>query len=49
VTIVTRQAAHLRKLPPTRVSVTVTTQVGNRERTIAEYALAHAGAFDRPA
>jgi hypothetical protein len=40
-------AAHLRKLPATRVSVTVTGQRGGVERTIAEYALEHAGAFDR--
>jgi hypothetical protein len=40
-------AAHLRKLPATRVSVTVTAQIGNAERTIAEYTLEHAGAFDR--
>ena len=40
-------AAHLRKLPATRVKVTVTTQMGRGERTIAEYTLEHAGAFDR--
>jgi putative zinc finger protein len=40
-------AAHLRKLPATRVSVTVTAQTGTDERTIAEYTLEHAGAFDR--
>lgn len=40
-------AAHLRKLPATRVSVTVTAQIGSAERTIAEYTLEHAGAFDR--
>jgi hypothetical protein len=40
-------AAQLRKLPPTRVSVTVTAQIDTGERTIAEYALEHAGAFDR--
>jgi hypothetical protein len=40
-------AAHLRKLPATRVSVTVTAQIGSDERTIAEYTLEHAGAFDR--
>ena len=40
-------AAHLRKLPPTRVRVTVTAQIGSDERTIAEYTLEHAGAFDR--
>ena len=42
-------AAHLRKLPPTRVQVTVTAQIGSDERTIAEYTLEHAGAFDQPA
>ena len=40
-------AAHLRKLPQTRVLVTVTAQIGSGERTIAEYTLEHAGAFDR--
>ncbi len=40
-------AAHLRMLPPTRVRVTVTAQTGSGERTIAEYTLEHAGAFDR--
>jgi hypothetical protein len=40
-------AAQLRKLPPTRVSVSVTAQIGRSERTIAEYTLEHAGAFDR--
>lgn len=40
-------AAQLRKLPPTRVHVTVTAQVRTVERTIAEYTLEHAGAFDR--
>jgi Putative zinc-finger len=40
-------AAHLRKLPATRVHVTVTGQTGSEERTIAEYTLEHAGAFDR--
>jgi hypothetical protein len=40
-------AAHLRQLPPTRVRVTVTAQIGSGERTIAEYTLEHAGAFDR--
>lgn len=40
-------AAHLRKLPATNVRVTVTAQIGSGERTIAEYTLAHAGAFDR--
>jgi anti-sigma factor RsiW len=42
-------AARLRELPPTRVQVTVTAQSGSGERTIAEYALEHAGAFDRQA
>jgi hypothetical protein len=40
-------AAHLRNLPATRVHVTVTGQTGSEERTIAEYTLEHAGAFDR--
>lgn len=40
-------AAHLRKLRPTRVRVTVTAQIGSGERTISEYTLEHAGAFDR--
>ena len=40
-------AAQLRKLPATRVQVTVTAQIGTGERTIAEYTLEHAGAFDR--
>jgi len=40
-------AAHLRKLPATRVRMTVTAQIGSSERTIAEYTLEHAGAFDR--
>ena len=40
-------AAHLRKLPATLVRVTVTAQLGAGERTIAEYALEHAGALDR--
>jgi Putative zinc-finger len=40
-------AAHLRKLPPMRVGVTVTAQTGSGERTIAEYSLEHAGAFER--
>ncbi len=40
-------AAQLRKLPPTRVQVTVTAQIGTGERTISEYTLEHAGAFDR--
>jgi putative zinc finger protein len=42
-------AARLRELPATRVSVTVTGQIGSSERTIAEYTLEHAGAFDRVA
>jgi hypothetical protein len=36
-------AAHLRKLPATRVRVTVT----SGERTLAEYTLEHGGAFER--
>jgi hypothetical protein len=42
-------AAHLRKLPATRVHLTVTAQIGSGERTVAAYTLEHAGAFDRPA
>jgi Putative zinc-finger len=40
-------AARLRTLPPTRVLVSVTAHSGGGERTIAEYTLEHAGAFDR--
>jgi hypothetical protein len=40
-------AAQLRKLPATRVHVTVTAQSEGGERTISEYQLEHAGAFDR--
>jgi hypothetical protein len=40
-------AAHIRKLPPTRVRVTVTGQIAGGERQLAEYTLEHAGAFDR--
>ena len=40
-------AAQLRSLPATQVHVTVTAQVGTGERTIAEYTLEHAGAFER--
>jgi hypothetical protein len=40
-------AAQLRKLPATRVQVIVTAQGGSGERTISEYELEHAGAFDR--
>lgn len=40
-------AAHLRTLPATRVRVTVSAGTGSGERTIAEYTLEHAGAFDR--
>lgn len=42
-------AAHLRNLPATPVRVTVTAQLEGGERTIAEYALEHAGTFERPA
>jgi hypothetical protein len=44
-------AARLRKLPPTRVHVSVTAPGGGDEgeRTIAEYTLEHAGSFDRSA
>ena len=41
-------AAHLRTLPATRVHVIGTAQIGSGERTLAEYTLEHAGAFDRP-
>ena len=40
-------AAHIRKLPATRVRVTVTGQIAGGERQLAEYTLEHAGAFDR--
>ncbi|MGH9309664.1 MAG: zf-HC2 domain-containing protein [Vicinamibacterales bacterium] len=40
-------ASRLRQLPATRVSVSVTAQIGRGERTIAEYTLEHAGSFDR--
>jgi hypothetical protein len=40
-------AAHLRKLPATRVQVTVTAHGGSGEQMIAEYTLEHGGAFDR--
>ena len=40
-------AAHLRKLPATRVQVTVTAQIDSGERTIAEYTLDHGGTFNR--
>jgi hypothetical protein len=40
-------AAHLRKLPPTRVRVIVMRQIGGGEQPLAEYTLEHAGAFDR--
>ena len=42
-------ADHLRKLPATRVQITVTGHVGSAERTIAEYTLEHGGSFDRSA
>jgi hypothetical protein len=42
-------ADRLRTLPPTRVEVTVTAPGEDGERTIAEYTLEHAGAFDRRA
>lgn len=40
-------AAHLRRLPATRVHVSVTTPTTGGLRTIAEYTLEHGGAFDR--
>ena len=40
-------AERLRKLPATRVQVSVTAQTESGERTLAEYTLEHAGAFDR--
>ena len=40
-------AAHLRKLPQTRVHVTVTAQSGTGEGTLAEYTLEHGGSFGR--
>jgi putative zinc finger protein len=40
-------AAHLRRLPATRVQVSVTAQSGAVERTLAEYTLEHGGAFNR--
>ena len=40
-------AAHLRRLPATRVQVSVIAQRGAGERTLAEYTLEHGGAFDR--
>jgi hypothetical protein len=40
-------AAHLRKLPQTRVHITVTAQGGSGEGTIAQYTLEHGGAFER--
>jgi hypothetical protein len=40
-------AAQLRELPATRVLVTVTAHGASGQRTIAEYTLEHAGAFER--
>lgn len=40
-------AERLRKLPATRVQVSVTAETGSGERTLAEFTLEHAGAFDR--
>jgi hypothetical protein len=40
-------AAHLRKLPQTRVHITVTAQTEKGEGTIARYTLEHGGSFDR--
>jgi len=42
-------AEHLRKLPRTRVQVTVTARIESGERTLAEYTLEHGGSFDRHA
>jgi hypothetical protein len=41
-------AARLRKLPATRVSVSVIARAGSDERKLAEYTLEHGGSFDRP-
>jgi len=43
----TYSAAHLRQLPATRVSVSVTTRTGSDERMLAEYTLEHGGSLDR--
>jgi hypothetical protein len=40
-------AAHLRKLPQTRVHITITAHAGSSEDTIARYTLEHGGSFDR--
>ena len=40
-------ASHLRKLPQTRVHITVTAQAGAGEDTIARYTLEHGGSFER--
>ena len=40
-------AAHLRRLPATRVQVSVIAQSSGGERPLAEYTLEHGGAFDR--
>jgi len=42
-------AARLRKLPRTRVQITVMGQTADAERTIAEYTLEHAGSLERQA
>ena len=42
-------AAHLRKLPATRVQISVTGHMRGAERTIGEYTLEHGGSFDRSA
>jgi hypothetical protein len=41
-------AAHLRRLPATRVSVSVTAPMPDGERTLAAFTLEHAGAFEAP-
>lgn len=43
----TYSAAHLRQLPATRVSVSVTARVGGNERMLAEYTLEHGGSLER--
>ena len=40
-------ASLLRQVPSARVRLTVTTAMGNGERTLGDYVLEHAGTFDR--